>query len=405
MRCQKITKVAAAVLCLLLALSISGCLVAEKTVAVTYDAPSDTFRFLIVYQQIQSDKPENTQQDVAWLKSLYANRDHFLLLPPGVPLMAVDVADQAYLRLANSRYAAIDLGQSQSGGWTSQPSDLPLSAITILPGRFFLRGAGNLCYYQQMIVPGNFADAAIENRNQLLSATGPDSIAKAIDQELARRQAEGSWMSWDQFTAQAVDGTLASINGESYQPPAPWTPPLDTESLQKLRTQLVSGQTRLVRHGNQIMVTAELTADDVTGLVNFASAFRQTLEQRLSQPQTQKSDGEKQNQLIFNLLDSATTTAIDSTHVQVTIDILKFYSGFYNPLDTEQPIDDKGQHLGQQMVDAAGKDLDIDPKLTVEQIMADFNAGKLTANPSATPIEPGTGLGEIHPATEPTTAP
>lgn len=389
----------------LLAVLLPGCLVAIKTVSAVYDAPSDQFRFLSVYQQIRGDKPQNQAADEKWLTALYANRANLILVPQGSPSMFQDLGESAVLRLADLKYAEVPLSQApQKGPLESQAAQLALDDITVLPGRFFLRGPDNLCYYHQIIVPGKTADAVLAYMNKRFSETGKDSIVAAIDQELARRRSGGTWMNWQEFTNVCIDQSIASLEGnQSTTQPAPsTTAPLDTQSLQMLRDALASGKMPLVRRGDEVFLTAQITEADVTGLVGFVEAFRSALGDRLDHPAAnEKSDTRDFRRMLGRLINCAMVTAADKTHAQATIDLTALFNSFDDPVETSATVDKGSQAAGRHMAELAAKQLDLDQGLTVDQVVADFKAGTLKAYPPSSPVEPGAGLGEIRPATQP----
>jgi hypothetical protein len=94
-------------------------------------------------------------------------------------------------------------------------------------------------------------------------------------------------------------------------------------------------------------------------------------------------------------------TAGDKTHAQAVIDLIALFNSFDDPVETSAVVDKGGQPLGRRMAELAAKQLDLDQRLTVEQVVADFKAGTLKAYPPGSAVEPGAGLGEIHPATQP----
>jgi len=388
----------------LLAVLLPGCLVSIKTVSAAYDAPSDQFRFLSVYQQIRGDKPENQAADEKWLTALYANRANLILLPHGSPSFFQDLGETAILRLADLKYAEVPLSQAPQKGLESQAALVALDDITVLPGRFFLRGPDNLCYYHQIIVPGKTADAVLAYLNGRLSETGKDSIVAAIDQELARRQGGGTWMTWQEFTRQCIDQSMNVLGSSSSttQPAPSTTAPLDTQSLQLLRDALASGKMPLVRRADQVFVEAPLTEADVTGLVGFVEACRSALGERLDHPAAnEKPDTQNTNRMLRRLMNCASVTAADKTHAQATIDLIALFNSFDDPVQTSAMVDKGSQAAGRRMAELAAKQLDLDEGLTVEQVAADFKSGTLKAYPPAPAVQPGAGLGEIRPATQP----
>ncbi|MGD0462657.1 MAG: hypothetical protein ABSB74_09220 [Tepidisphaeraceae bacterium] len=384
----------------LVALYIPGCLTADKSVSAAYDAQHDRFRFLIVFQNIatQADK---SAADFAWLRSLYANRDHLILSPIGSPWPWEGFGEGAYLRISNSLYAGVDLSAAATSGLTREIATIPLDDIQVLPGRFFIRGRNSLCYFQQIVIPGKTVDEMVEAANHRLAAATSNSLVGWIDSEFQHRQSGlTSQMAWDAFTKGVIDQTTWAMRHESSDRGQPTTridDPFNTQTLQSLRSALVSGKAKLIRTGDKIHVSAEMTEADVSGLVAFVEAFRESVSGAAAEPARES----RRNLAWRAMLDSAALTATDKTHVEATVDLTKLVNAFYNPLEIPPSgIEPKGNKV-QNMLDVAGDSLEIDSHLTVGKIVADFKADALPTYPPLKSVEPGRGMGNIHPATEP----
>jgi hypothetical protein len=400
---MKFTRVRKSILSLgcfiLLAVYVSGCLTADKSVSAVYDPVQDRFRFLIVFQNIatQTDK---SAEDFAWLRALYANRDHLILSPIGSPSPWDGFGEEAYLRISNSLFAELNLSSAAAAGLTSDSAVLPLNDIQVLPGRFFIRRKNSLCYFQQIVVPGKSANEMLDYANRRLAAASPDSLVAGIDAELQRRQSGAVQMPWDAFSKAIIDQTTWMMEHDASEPGAPTTQitdPFDTQSLQTLRWALVGGNLKLSRTGRKIHVSAEMTPTDVTGLAAFVRAFRESVSNAANHPARES----RRNLAWHAMLDSATLTATDQTHVEATLDLIQLMDSFYYPLETPPSGNQPKGNKVENMLNVVGDSLEIDNNLTVGKIVADFKADTLASNPPLNSVEPGKGLGQILPATQP----
>ena len=152
-----------------------GCVTALKTVSAIYDSKADEFRFLTVYQHIMSDKPEDEPADQKWLTALYENRQHLIIVPEDATFDAW--GESAVMRLGQDRWVDVPLSQVPPDGLKSYPDEIPAAGITVLPGKFFMRGDDNLCYYHEVIVPGKTADATVAYLSKRLATPGKHDAA------------------------------------------------------------------------------------------------------------------------------------------------------------------------------------------------------------------------------------
>jgi hypothetical protein len=380
-------------------MEISGCLTADKSVSAIYDATHDRYRFLVVFQNIAS-QTDKSAADLAWLKALYANRDHLILTPMGSPSPIEDMGEAAYLRLSNSLFASADLSDPGAGNFTSQASVVPLDDIQVIPGRFFVRRQRSLCYFQQIVVPGKAADALVDYANRQDASTSSGSLVAGFDAELQRRQSGRARATWDAFTKSVIDQTTWMMKHESSELGAPTGDvgdPFDMQTLQIIRAGLAGGTVKISRDGAMLNASAEMTAADVSGSVAFVDAFRKAVGDVANHPNPRS----RRNKAWSAMLDSGSIVAADATHVKASVDLIKLFDAFYNPLESppsgSEPRGDKVVNL----LKLADDSLQIDRELTVGKIVSDFKADSLAANPPAKSVEPGTGMGTIHPSTEP----
>ncbi len=399
---RKSKSILTAICLVLVALEICGCLTADKSVSAVYDAKHDRFRFLIVFQNIAS-QTDKSAADLTWLKAMYANRDHLILSPMGSPSPTEGLGEAAYLRLSNSLFASFDLSNPGTGNFTSQMSVIPLNDIEVLPGRFFVRRQRSLCYYQQIVVPGKTADALVDYANRQVASVSSGSPLAGLDAEVQRRQSGAAQATWEAFAKSVIDQTTWMMKGHnSSDPGAPTNDvgdPFDLQTLQMIRAGVAGGTVKISRDGAMLNVSAEMTAADVSGLVAFVDAFRKAVGDVADHPNPQS----RRNKAWSAMLDSGTIVATDATHVKVSVDLMKLFGAFYSPLESPPSGSEPRGDKVVNMLKVAGNSLEIDNQLTVGKIVADFTADSLASNPPAKSLEPGTGMGTIHPSTEPAT--
>jgi hypothetical protein len=397
-----------AALIVVLALIFPGCLTALKTVSAVYEPQTDQFRFLTVYQQIMSAKAADEQADEKWLAALYENRQSLIIVPEDIGFDAW--GESAIMPLDASKWVSVPLAQAPGGGLTTFPTEIPTSGITVLPGRFFLRGEGNLCYYHQVIVPGKTADAVFAYISHKMATPGKDSASDLLSQAIDYRSKQSGPISWDDFTKEALAQAIASLQTDQATtgpsaPPAVTQIPFDPQTLQMLRDDLLAGKLTFVRSADHVTFTVRMTPADVSGSINFANTFRAGLEDQLSQQSPNEThETADTHRMIARLLNCAAVNSPDPEHVQFTIDLTALFNSFDDPVETNPPIDKDAVDAARRMAARTGADLGIDQNLTVEQIEEDFKANKLASylpNPS---VPPGTDMGPIGPATQPAPA-
>jgi hypothetical protein len=397
--------IAASIGVCLLAFLFPGCLTALKTVSAVYEPQTDRFRFLTVYQHIMSDKSEDEAADENWLAALYKNRENLIIVPEDATFDAW--GESAIMRFGVDRWVDVPLSQSPPDGLKSYPDTIPAADITVLPGEFFLRGPGNLCYYHQVIVPGKVADATLAYLSRRIASPDKNMPPDLLDQAIAMRKSQDQPISWDEFTQQVLNQAIASLadNSSTTQPAPQQSPvqiPFDPQSLQRVHDDLLAGKLPLVRKGDQVSLTLQMTEADVAGAVQFSNTFRAGLEDQLTQlTPDEKPEVVDLRKKLGRLMASATVTAIDKTHLQLTIDLINMFNAFDDPVETNPPADNGMQEGGARMTAWAAKNLQIDQNLTIEQIEQDFKNNTLAANAPAQSVDPGTDMGQIQPATQP----
>jgi hypothetical protein len=173
--------------------------------------------------------------------------------------------------------------------------------------------------------------------------------------------------------------------------------PLDTRSLELLRDALAGGKL-LRRNADKIEFSVEMTEADVSGFIAFVGANRDAYTGALRQIAATRPEMASISEALLKMMQGVAVSPIDKTHVHGSIDLTKLSSGFFSPLD---PLQDRDESTLTNLADVTGQGLDVDRDLTVQKVVRDFAAGRLKAYPPEKSLEPGTGMGEIKPATRP----
>jgi hypothetical protein len=251
---------------LVLALSCCGCLKGDIFEFVTYDQPTDTFRYMQLELNIGSD----ASADLTHLAELWSERDQIIMYPEVFRLFDLS----AILRIDAGHYRVINLGAASAANNPTLETSIPLDTIMVQPGKFFLTKDNTLAYFHEVTASGKVVDAALAARNKEIF--GP-SLVEAIDSEIKRRADGGKYGSWDEFRRQIAQGFDANKkNGAGNQPdgkaaPAPGNSPkdqnqggvpLDNASLALLRKAIAAGELAVRRHGAEFELSVPLSRDD-----------------------------------------------------------------------------------------------------------------------------------------------
>ena len=370
------------------AMLVSGCLDAARSVVAVYDAGRDEYRFLAVAEHIHSSESgDKAAADYSWLRAIYANRDYLILtplfseIPGGSP--------ESYLRVSKSQYSIVQLGGA-SGKLAVEQTRIPLDQIVIEPGEFFRAAPDDLCYYQQIVVPGKVADATLGGIMHKLSGNGPDSLSVGIDAELQRRVQGGAVPTWDDFTRSEAD-SMAGNSKDTDKQNGPVPLPLENQSLVMFRDALMKEKVPLRRNGASIYIVVEMTAKDVSGANIFAEKLR-AAQKNAWDELAKNAPPAMQNELsrYESTLDCIHISIDDSTHLRLTLDFVDFLNKWGEMIreKSDQPMKSDLKTRATSIADAMAKEPGVDTNLTVAKVIEDFKADNLVAFPSADPVEP-----------------
>ncbi|MDB5333482.1 MAG: hypothetical protein JWP03_4633 [Phycisphaerales bacterium] len=375
----------------LVALGVGGCLDAREGILGRYDADKDQFVFLNIYQRIGGQNP----QDYDYLEKLWNNRDH-LITPP----MPGFVSKVCFLRVSDTEFAAIDLRQGKPHAVS--PTSLPLNQVTVKPGRFFVRGGDALCYYDQIVVPGSFADATVK----LVNGLGSEGMKAAINAERDRRKNGGTVVRWAALDKAVRDNirnmnasAQANPNAGAKDAPAPDATSTGTDPLAALSEASLARLEKgfdgvwLVRDRAVFRATFPLEESDAKGFLAFIATQRDAIGEELKRPGHDP------------LLEKAALplSAIEARSprrgaVELSVDASKLFERMEAAADPTAALpaqsDDDAARSRDTLAAIKAKKIPIDGKTTVEQIVADFHAKKLKGFPPEKSVPPGEGIVE-----------
>jgi hypothetical protein len=377
---------------------LGGCLDAEKTVLIAYDAATDTFTYLVVYQQLreyyQSTRPLLGSQSPATnrapatrpddggeadLRAIASNRANVLISPAPKWLLI----DFGWLKQPNRQGALCNILNLTNEGGSTPPIDI--TGVRIIPGSFFMRGKDNLCYYQAAVVPGSVVDRGIEIFNDSKSDQ-TIGIQEAID---ATNSAKGASVSWADAGKVMADWVMHYDGGSGdAMHPADSQSPLSIESLRMLLEQGRRRDFKVRRHGSSVTMDLKLTEHDIDGALGADAIVRKAADDRLTQladPKVQQTiqngiDGIALLRGELAIVDAIGLTKLDGRTLRINLDLIRFCTaGTLRPADpllSLGPESDRATNTAE----VATKSVPIDAHMTVEHLQAFFLAVKLSGS-------------------------
>jgi hypothetical protein len=351
----------------LLALFCSGCLRADIFEFFSYDAATDTFRFLQLDLNIMNDEPS----DLDHLVELWNERDRVIPQPAIFRLWSLP----ALLRVDASHLQAIDLAKMASQPPATVATDVPLDSIKIEPGKFFYTQDRTLCYYQQVTCSGKIVDRALALANEQLAS----GVKEVADKEIKRRAAGGKPISWDEFRAQQLppSSNQPQVGGNQQQQNKEGLP-LDDASLAQVSKAATDGQLKVHRNGVVLSLGLPLSAADCQEAQKTMDVWRQRVGDVLKQ-----SPGRYE----FGLSAALESEIAAGDQFVVKIDLLKFtkMNEENYPLKTapgsaklpENPTKPLETHFSERSIATLQKNsIPIEEKLTAKEVVEGFLKGK-----------------------------
>jgi hypothetical protein len=379
---------------LIIAVLLSGCLDGDKTIIARYDKDKDAFCILTVWQNIRAEERNGEYDplaDLAYLEKLFNNRDHLLFHPVGSPLFEGILSDHALLRLAGDQYAKVDL--SRAGESETKDSPVDLEKITILPGEFFLREPGNLCYYHQVVIPGEVIDAYLKNASGELSQW----LANAMADELKRRAFEKFIPDWDRYSKKLLAAVEAGLKSAIADGPEPQNldgnVPFSDKTLNVIYKAAIGKEIALVREGSVIRVAlpTDNEGDDAVRTLKILSDLQSTM--RILSKNLKPRDGEGARQaVLYQKMAEVPEFSRDGSNLVLKFDMAGFINAFQSPTDPARPHEKAQIDHAAELAKLAGERLPVNKTLTMKEVSDQFKEGKLGGNPTKPAVKAGEGL-------------
>ncbi len=382
----------------------SGCLRASSLLHACYDVERDEFAVLAIYGHIQGDAAQSHDKydlaaDFKRLQALWHNRDHLFLGADILPGFPFTLKATAPLRIDGQTYALADLGFATLG--EPKRTLLKLQDIRIMPGTLFLESSDNLCYYHQLVVPGESVDKIIA---QL--ASDPENtkfVISALDKEIDRRKAGGTKGAWMEETQHALErlGTPRNDMPKDERPLPDLLRPLESDSLLSLRGELAKGSILVERRGPNLFLRLPMTPSDAEAGRAYLDAILAALVKRVEAEirdlvhsgKVTESDGTTLLGLIQPARDTISVESHDKQRFELSVDVIRLFDLFWQAHHAMPDVfKTEGDSRTEEMATMAVDRLPVDANLRVQGVVDDFKAGRLRSHPSRKPIVPGTLL-------------
>lgn len=251
---------------LLILASCCGCLKADVFYFFSPDSADDSFTVTALYLNIAAENPADRDH----LADLWKERAEIITNPFEINFFG---GQAAIKRLDANRYQRIDLASPAKEPLPISASEIPLDAIKIMPGKFFLSADNRLGYYHQFTVPGKTVDQIITLSNRAIG----ELLIREIPLELKRRTDGGKTPTWDDARreiaaphdadkkpaapGQAGNAAASPAHGGQQQADKSGLP-LDDNSLRVIQKAAESGSLAVQRRGAEISVAVPLSAND-----------------------------------------------------------------------------------------------------------------------------------------------
>ena len=387
-----------ALLLLLTSTTCSGCLDAKVLDFLRYDAATDTYHVMKVYQHIHGSNAEINHAAALW-----RNRDHVI---PYLEVLPIFSKEPAVLRLDAKRFQQIEIGHPSRElppiQEIGEKTLFSLDSITVTPGKFFLSADRTLCCYHQISVPGALLDRLIAEANNEMC----ESLVRDVDAELKRRAEGGPLESWDDMR-QLIDsfgakndqsGSGEGDSGDANTAQADQPDPgnytlqrcLEPQSLEMHRKAAKAGTLGLTRHGTKVKLSLPFTMADARQARQWLQEFKERLVDADFEGGVEDDIVWLGQQMVID--GSATAEIRDQDTLVLQIDGGRFIS-LRTLKRRDKKLDDaKRSACLKSIATIRTRNVPIDEQLDVEQVIAAFERGTLVASPSIHKVAPGTGL-------------
>jgi len=250
-------------------LSLAGCLEDDATAIVRYDAKSDRFGVLTVYEHFRSRGPSSTPStanrsgDVASLVELWQKRDRIVMVEPSL------FGNPIYIELSADHKTRADPKDDEGEAKVSW------ERIKIVPGKMFRDTKGGLGYYHEMWIPGAVVDQLLQR--EWADSAGSADLLAAEHKRRAEGGARGSWKAVGQTVRAAQAAWLASFEKEeavddtNNVTTVEWIRCLDEESLAALQEVVAKRRFETNRAGQRVTLRVPLSESDAKELASLLS--------------------------------------------------------------------------------------------------------------------------------------
>ncbi|MDY0169050.1 MAG: hypothetical protein RBS80_21085 [Thermoguttaceae bacterium] len=178
-------------------LPFCGCIGGEIVSYTRYDESSDSFSFLELYVNIETDKAAELDH----IARLYERRDTLIIT--GFPHFKLFSSPRLLERHGKHSYSSLPLAEAMTGEPERLTTAVDLDSIEIMPGEFFLNEHRNLSYYHQVVIPGKAVDAAMREQVPQIAA----ELAKlAREQRRLAAKAGSRKLTWDEVRRELRQG-------------------------------------------------------------------------------------------------------------------------------------------------------------------------------------------------------
>jgi hypothetical protein len=407
--------------CAAMLLSLTGCLEGLKSTRIRYDKDKDEFTILSVYQQIRSSQAADTDaaKDLTHLKNLYTNRDHMII---GNPMPVFMGTEHGLLRLSPNTFADFDLCQSPSTPVIAQKTKAPLNAVKIMPGAFFGRGDDCLGYFHQVTIPGVMLDLMLADADYLKKNGFFHNLVQR-ERDIRNKLGEYKPATWDdvkaslgKFVSAGILGNmdlragldLGRDNPNTDKLPMEMRLPLSDETLAAWDKAMTAGDIAATRTGRVVSIKLPMTAEEAKGFQQAIADVRKDMTEKLDKWAKDAASKATEKKVSFDSAKAWRENAdkalgslevkIDKDGATLAVDLMALLNVVGGTPQGPLPaLEESAGNRAGWMVQNAGKEITIDKMISIEKVVADFDAGKLKSNPSDKPVEPGTDL-SVKPA-------
>lgn len=178
-------------------LPLCGCIGGEILSYTRYDESSDSFSFLELYVNIETDKAVELDH----IGKLYERRDSLIITR--FPEFKLFSSPKILERHGKHSYSSLPIAEAMTGEPERRTTAVDLDSIEIMPGEFFLNEHGNLSYYHQVVIPGKAVDAAMREQVPQIAA---ELARLAREQRRLAAKAGSRKLTWDEVRRELRQG-------------------------------------------------------------------------------------------------------------------------------------------------------------------------------------------------------